>query len=321
VTGGTLNLSAGKVQHSVGEILSNRVYLCRLDAERETVVRTIQPKLWGDFLRYKYYTADFSDVTEPGLYYVRIGTRACSEVFRIADNVYDRGVWQPVIEYFLPVQMCHMRVAEKYRVWHDYCHMDDALMAKAGNHIDGYDQKPGLSKYAELQPVPGVNVGGWHDAGDFDLRIESQAGEAYILALAYELFHPEIDVTAIDQPSDTYDVVICNHVLEHVSDANKAFSEIKRILKPGGWAILLVPINPDVDTFEDPSITDPKERERLFGQYDHVRQFGRDYAEVLRKAGFKVTEDRIYYEISEEQRERMHLARRGEEIIYRCSLS
>ena len=180
-------------------IFGDIFFLCRLDAERETVVRTIQPKLWGDFLRYKYYTADFSDVTEPGLYYVRIGTRACSEVFRIADNVYDRGVWQPVIEYFLPVQMCHMRVAEKYRVWHDYCHMDDALMAKAGNHIDGYDQKPGLSKYAELQPMPGVNVGGWHDAGDFDLRIESQAGEAYILALAYELFHPEIDVTAIDQ--------------------------------------------------------------------------------------------------------------------------
>ena len=206
VTGGTLNISAGKVQHSVGEILSNRVYLCRLDAERETVVRTIQPKLWGDFLRYKYYTADFSDVTEPGLYYVRIGTRACSEVFRIADNVYDRGVWQPVIEYFLPVQMCHMRVAEKYRVWHDYCHMDDALMAKAGNHIDGYDQKPGLSKFAELQPVPGVNVGGWHDAGDFDLRIESQAGEAYILALAYELFHPEIDVTAIDQQNHRVEI-------------------------------------------------------------------------------------------------------------------
>ena len=127
-----------------------------------------------------------------------------------------------------------------------------------------------------------------------------------------------LDVTAIDQPSDTYDVVICNHVLEHVDNANNAFSEIKRILKPGGWAILLVPINPDVDTFEDPTITDPKERERLFGQYDHVRQFDRDYAEVLRRAGFKVIEDRIYYEISAEQRERMRLARRGEEIVYRC---
>ena len=127
-----------------------------------------------------------------------------------------------------------------------------------------------------------------------------------------------LDVTAIDQPSDTYDVLICNHVLEHVSDANKAFKEIQRVLKPGGWAILLVPINPDVDTFEDPSVTDPKERERLFGQYDHVRQFGRDYAEVLRKAGFEVVEDRLYYELPEAQRERMRLARRGEELVYQC---
>lgn len=172
--------------------------LSRIDADGDHIVKRIKLNPWGKFLRYNYYVADFSDVTEPGLYRVNY-EMAMSSVFRIADDVYDRGVWQPVIEYFLPVQMCHMRVAEKYRVWHDFCHMDDALMAPAGNHIDGYDQKPGLSKYTELQPVPGVNVGGWHDAGDFDLRIESQAGEAYILALAYEAFHPEIDVTAIDQ--------------------------------------------------------------------------------------------------------------------------
>ena len=170
----------------------------RIDADGETVVRTIEPKVWGDFLRYRYLTADLSDITEAGLYQVRYAS-AQSSVFRIADNVYERGVWQPVIEYFLPVQMCHMRVSEKYRIWHDACHMDDALMAKVGNHIDGYVQQPGLSKYAEGAKVPGVNVGGWHDAGDFDLRVESQAGEAYILALAYEQFHPDIDVTAIDQ--------------------------------------------------------------------------------------------------------------------------
>ncbi len=128
-----------------------------------------------------------------------------------------------------------------------------------------------------------------------------------------------LDVTAINQPSDTYDVVICNHVLEHVSDANLAFSEIKRILKPGGWAILLVPINPDVDTFEDPTITDPKERERLFGQYDHVRQFGRDYAEVLERAGFIVDADRLYFELGDEMCQRNRLARRGEELVYRVN--
>jgi len=126
-----------------------------------------------------------------------------------------------------------------------------------------------------------------------------------------------LDVTKIDLPDNQYDVVICNHVLEHVNDVNKAFSEIKRILKPGGWAILMVPINPNVDTWEDPSITDPEERKRCFGQYDHVRQFGHDYAEILENAGFTVDADRLYYELSDEQRQRMRLARPGEELVYR----
>ena len=179
--------------------------IVRIDADGETVAATVQPTQWGKFLRYNYLTVDFSSVTVPGLYQVRYGD-ARSSVFRIASDVYDRGVWQPVLEYFLPVQMCHMRVAEKYRVWHDACHMDDARMARAGNHIDGYAQQPNLSKYAEGDIVPGVNVGGWHDAGDFDLRIESQIGESYILALAYEAFHPEIDVTAIDQVKHTVEI-------------------------------------------------------------------------------------------------------------------
>ncbi|MBQ5513156.1 MAG: glycoside hydrolase family 9 protein, partial [Bacteroidales bacterium] len=110
---------------------------------------------------------------------------------------YQRGVWQPVIEYFLPVQMCHVRVNEKYKVWHDACHLDDALVAEKGNLFDGYDQTddfPGVVPNTKKA----VNVGGWHDAGDFDLRVESQANECYNLALAYECFKPEIDVTAID---------------------------------------------------------------------------------------------------------------------------
>ena len=170
----------------------------RIGSDKEQVVKTVTPENWGKFLRYNYLKVDFSDVKEPGLYQIKYGDSA-SPIFRIDDNVYDRGVWQPVLEYFLPVQMCHMRVNEKYRVWHDACHMDDARMAPAHNHIDGYDQKPGLSKFNEGDMVPGVNIGGWHDAGDFDLRVESQAGEAYILSLAYEAFHPEIDATSIDQ--------------------------------------------------------------------------------------------------------------------------
>ena len=194
--------------------------LVRIDADGETVVRTIQPKVWGNFLRYRYLTADLSDVTEAGLYQLRYAS-AQSSVFRIADDVYERGVWQPVVEYFLPVQMCHVRVSEKYRIWHDACHTDDALMARVGNHIDGYVQQPGLSKYAEGAKVPGVNVGGWHDAGDFDLRVESQAGEAYILALAYEQFHPAIDVTAIDQQHHRVEIHVPdgrNDILQQVEN-------------------------------------------------------------------------------------------------------
>lgn len=188
------------------------VELDRRDGERRTasLIRItengeegdirIRGREWGRFLRYTYLLFDFSDIREEGLYKLRYGTSE-SSVFRIAPDVYDRGVWQPVLEYFLPVQMCHMRVNEKYRVWHDLCHNDDARMAPVNyNHIDGYSQGPStLTKYRSGDPVPGLNVGGWHDAGDFDLRIESQAGEIYLLALIYETFHVNYDATAIDQ--------------------------------------------------------------------------------------------------------------------------
>ena len=163
-------------------------------------VLALDGREWGRFLRYDYLLFDFTAVTETGLYKLRYGASE-SSIFRVAEDVYDRGVWQPVLEYFLPVQMCHMRVNEKYRVWHDLCHNDDARMAPVNHrHFDGYAQGPStLTRYQPGDPVPGLNVGGWHDAGDFDLRVESQAGEAYILSLAYEAFGVYYDATTIDQ--------------------------------------------------------------------------------------------------------------------------
>ena len=120
------------------------------------------------------------------------------------EDVYKRQV----LEYFLPVQMCHMRVNEKYRVWHGHCHADDARMAPTSlNHIDGYSQGPStLCKYKSGDAVPGLDCGGWHDAGDFDLRVESQAGESYILALAYECFGVDWDETTIDQKNHLVEI-------------------------------------------------------------------------------------------------------------------
>jgi hypothetical protein len=159
-----------------------------------------KPEEWGRFLRYQYARLDFSEVKEPGLYVIRYGTQV-SHPFRIDANVFAREVWQPTLEYFLPAQMCHMKVMEKYRMWHGLCHLDDARMAPVDhNHFDGYLQGPStLTSYKPGDHVPGINVGGWHDAGDWDLRVESQADTMYGLALAWELFHVDYDNTTIDQ--------------------------------------------------------------------------------------------------------------------------
>jgi len=163
-------------------------------------IRTVEPQKWGKFLRFNYYRFDFSDITTLGMYQISYAGNT-TEPFRISDKVYDRNVWQPTIEYFLPVQMCHMRINEGYRIWHGLCHMDDALMAPVdSNHFDGYKQGSStLTRFKPLQQVPGLNRGGWHDAGDYDLRVESQAGTVWVLSQAYELFHPDWDQTTIDQ--------------------------------------------------------------------------------------------------------------------------
>jgi SAM-dependent methyltransferase len=96
-----------------------------------------------------------------------------------------------------------------------------------------------------------------------------------------------MDVTDIRYPDQTFDVILCSHVLEHVQDDRKAMRELGRVLKSHGWAILLVPITREV-TFEDPTIVNPLERLKAFGLEDHVRAYGRDYVDRLREEGFDV---------------------------------
>ena len=112
----------------------------------------------------------------------------------------------------------------------------------------------------------------------------------YITAdLESPLADMHFDVQHIPMETRSIDVVICNHLLEHVEDDAKALQELYRILKPGGWGIMLVPEDRSrATTFEDDTITDPAERTRLFGQYDHRRVYGRDYDDRLRRAGFEV---------------------------------
>ena len=99
----------------------------------------------------------------------------------------------------------------------------------------------------------------------------------------------KIDITDINFENDYFDFIICNHVLEHIVDDRKAMRELFRVLRPEGFDILQVPISKKAkETFEDFSITSPEERERYFGQKDHVRIYGKDYKERLESIGFKV---------------------------------
>ncbi|GAB4486982.1 MAG: class I SAM-dependent methyltransferase [Thermodesulfovibrionales bacterium] len=97
----------------------------------------------------------------------------------------------------------------------------------------------------------------------------------------------QMDIIHLDFPDSYFDAIVCNHVLEHVPDDAKGLSELYRVLKEGGWASIQVPMHGDL-TMEDPLVTDPAERERRFGQADHVRSYGRDFLHRLEAAGFAV---------------------------------
>lgn len=123
------------------------------------------------------------------------------------------------------------------------------------------------------------------------------------------------DVQHIPYDDNSFDVVICNHVMEHVEDDGKALSEIYRVLKHNGMAIVQVPQDLNMETtYEDPSITDPREREKHFLQKDHVRLYGRDYAQRLGTAGFKVSEEYFVKTMDSSMVKRLGLPEN--EIIY-----
>lgn len=125
-----------------------------------------------------------------------------------------------------------------------------------------------------------------------------------------------MDATDIHMPDNTIDVVLCSHVLEHVPEDRKAMRELYRVLKPGGWAIIQVPINTSLEeTFEDSMAVSPHERERLFGQDDHVRKYGLDYKERLEEAGFAVKVDDYFRELGADK---IRLYGLTEENIYFC---
>jgi hypothetical protein len=152
---------------------------------------------WGRWLRYDYARFDFSEVREPGLY--RLESRGVrSDPFPIAADGY-AAAWQSTLDTYFPVQMDHVLVEDRYRVWHGASHLDDARQAPPGHvHFDLYAQGPTTdTRFAAGEHIPGLAVGGWYDAGDFDIRTQSQYAVVSTLALVWETFGARWDETTV----------------------------------------------------------------------------------------------------------------------------
>jgi hypothetical protein len=163
-------------------------------------------KTWGKYLRYTYAKFDFSSAKEPGVYYIQYG-KDRSNTFVIDQNVY-ADVWSPTLDVWFPVQMDHMTVNEGYRTWHGVPYLDDALQAPPNaQHFDGYSMSGTTdTKYKALERIPGLAVGGWFDAGDFDIQTASHCSAILSFVNAWENFKLDRDETYIDQATRYVDI-------------------------------------------------------------------------------------------------------------------
>ncbi len=156
-------------------------------------------KLWGPFLRYNYARFDFSSVKDSGLYVIQYGNER-TDVFPIDTRVYD-NVWHQTLDVFMPVQMDHVFVKDGYRVWHGASYLDDARQAPPNLQLmDNKRMGPSTdTKYKPGEHIPGLNVGGWFDAGDFDVEENSQCQAISALASTWEQFKPTLDETYVNE--------------------------------------------------------------------------------------------------------------------------
>ena len=183
----------------------------------KTTAMTVPAKVWGVYRhRYNYVQIDFSDVREPGLYsieYQGVETNA----FPIDKDIYS-DKWHPTMDVSLVVNMDHMEVNEAYRIWHGRANMDDALQAPANVRLhDGYFQGDETNdKYKPLEHIPGLAVGGWYDAGDFDIQANSVLNTTQDLAYIWREFQPMRDQTLIDQKTQYADIHVPDGVPDNV---------------------------------------------------------------------------------------------------------
>jgi endoglucanase len=249
-----------------------RATLLRVDPDRGPLPVLARPlRRLGRFLRYDYAIFDFTEAREPGTYIVAYGDVRTSP-FLISKDVYRHGVWQPTLETFLPVQMCHVRVIDRGRIWHGACHLDDALQAPPGTDlafIEGYKQGPATeTRFPADGHIPGLDRGGWHDAADHDLAGGAQAWATMLLALGREAFGLDTDQTSVDETRRNVTLHVPDgrpDILEQVVNGVETILPAYR-LTGHGFAGISDPSLDQYGTLGDPGVlTDNRVFERSLG--------------------------------------------------------
>ena len=155
-------------------------------------------KPWGPYYKYNYVKFDFSSVKEPGVYYILYGKTKTND-FLIDAHVYDK-ITEATTDVWVPIHMNHMYVTEGYRTWHGEPFKEGYLQAPESDHFDLHSQGPTTdTKYKPLELIPGLNVGGFFDAGDFDIETSSNINVVQNFIRTWELFHPQRDETFVSQ--------------------------------------------------------------------------------------------------------------------------
>ena len=155
-------------------------------------------KSWGPYYKYNYVKFDFSSVRQPGIYYIQYG-KTRSNDFLIDEHVYDK-ITDATTDVWVPIHMNHMYVNEGYRTWHGEPFKEGYLQAPPSNHFDLHSQGESTdTKYKPLELIPGLNIGGFFDAGDFDIETGSNINVVQNFIRTWELFHPQRDETFVSQ--------------------------------------------------------------------------------------------------------------------------
>ena len=164
----------------------------------EKLVYSGKTAVWGEYYKYNYVKFDFSDVKEPGVYYIKYGEFKTGN-FIIDNSVYN-WITDATSDVWIPIHMNHMTVNEAYRIWHGEPFKEGYLQAPESDHFDLHSQGPNTNtKYKPYELIPGLNVGGFFDAGDFDIETGSNINVVQNLVAAWELFHPERDETFVSE--------------------------------------------------------------------------------------------------------------------------